>query len=103
MSPLSSTPLQRLSTTGAQARDDIGTEPPCRRLSPPWREPAAVGPSGFARGAFHGLLLCVAAGSDGLSKLHRPAAGTRQLRPLRADPIGGSVTARDPWDVGLGD
>src|SRR5712692_6506997 len=103
MSPLTSTPLRRRSTTGAQASDGIGTEPTHRRLSPPRREPGAVGPSGSARGAVHGLLLRVAAGSDGLSERHRPGARIRQLRPLRADPIGGSLTARDPWHVGLGD
>src|SRR5712691_12767804 len=101
-SPLISTRSRLRSTTGAPAKDRIGTSPAHRRLSPPRREPAAVGSPRNPRRTFHGLLLRLAARPDDLPELHRSGDGTGQLHAVHADPVRSSVPARDAGHVGFG-
>src|SRR5207245_10131546 len=86
-SPLIWTPSRLPSTTGAPAKDRLGTDPAHRRLSPPRREPAAVGSPRIPRRTFHGLLLRLAPRPDDLPELHRSGDGPGQLRAVRADPV----------------
>src|SRR2546426_801775 len=54
------------------------------------------------RRTFHGLLLRLAPRPDDLQELHGSGDGTGQLRAVRADPVRGSVPARDAGHVRSG-
>src|SRR2546428_6444064 len=95
-SPLISTPSRLRSTTGAPAKGRLGTDPAHRRLSPPRREPAPVGPPRIPRRTFHGLLLRLPPRPDDPPELHRSGDGPGQLRAVRPDPARRPVPPRDP-------